>query len=504
MTIRTKKSLYNTIASIFSLMIPSLLSLVLTNQILFNYGSDVNGIFVTINQIIALLVLLEGGFTLATNVALFKPYNEKSFDVANSILSATSKAFNIVGIIYGSVTIILAIMLPNILKSNVANETITQLLLLASLNTLYSFFFEYKLRVLFQTSQQEYVILMINAISSFIGYGFAILAVWMGYSIVIVRIALLVPILLRFPIILYLHKKKFPWVRFNAKPDFKAIKGTVDVFVQKLSDILFFNTPVIVIAIVSGTMYASVYAIYNSIYSLIRNIIYSFVMAPYNAFGQMIVENGKKSIIELFHIYQLIVMVISSILLSTTTILILPFIRVFTKNVNDVNYIDSTIAFLFLISGLLEIIHISSRGILNISGNFKFLKKVVTFAALVNVIISIILTQTIGIYGVIWGTIAGYFVLTPLTVYYTHVKFLECGFQDFISIVIPNVIMSIVMVLISFKLNLQVNNYGDFLLKSILVLAIVSILTVSINFIFNNKLMCRAVSKLLTLKKSTN
>ena len=484
-----------------ALMLPSILALVLTNQIITKYGSDVNGIFVTINQVVAFLVLLEGGFTLATNVALFKPYKEKNYKFANSILSATSKSFNIIGVVFAIIAVLIAVFLPSVLKSNVSNIVITQLMLLASLNTLYSFFFEYKYRVLFQTSQQEYLVLTINAVSSLIGYSLAIVAIQLGYSIVLVRIALLVPIIIRFPTIYYLHHNRFPWVNFNETPNFKAISGTLDVFVQKISDMLFFNTPVIVISIMVGSVFASVYAIYNSIFSLIRNVTYSFVMAPHNAFGQILAESGTKSIIRLFHLYQTIIMMIATILLTTTTIMILPFINLFTQGVNDINYIDANIAFLSLVAGLLEITHISSRGILNISGKFKYLKKIVAISSIINLVVSIILTNFIGIYGAIIGTIVGYLVLTPLTVIYTHKTYLNCGFDEFFKIVIPNIGLSFISVLISRNFEINLENYFEFIILGFIIFSLISIATILINLLFNRRLIIEAKEKILKSKK---
>lgn len=498
--IRTKHSIYNTFASIISLMLPSLLTLILTKLIIAEFGSDINGVFVTINQIVSLLVLLEGGFTLATNVALFKPYISKDYERANSILSATRNAFVIIGLIYGIISIFVAIFLPYFIKSNLSSLIIIQLMLLASVNTLYSFFFEYRYRILFQTAQKEYIIMILNAITSCMGYFLAIMSIKVGFNIIAVRVALIIPVIIKAPILLSLHKKHFPWVDFRVKPDYRAINGTIDVFLQKLSDMLFFNTPVIVISSMSGTIYGSVYAIYNSIYSLIRNVTYSFVMAPYNGFGQLISQNGKFSIVRLFHVYQLIVNMISTTLLTTTTILIIPFIKLYTKGVTDVVYVDNVIALLFLASGLLEIMHISSRGILNISGNFKFMKKIVTIAAGINLLSSLVLTSYIGMYGAITGTIIGYVVLMPVTVYYAHIKYLECGLRDFLKVTLPNICASIIMVILFLNININFDNYLKFFLNSSIILLIVATFILMVNALINKSLLVEAFNKLKSMK----
>lgn len=478
-----------------SLLIPSILALILTNQIIRNYGSDVNGIFVTVNQIANFFILIEGGFTLSANVALFKPYKDRDYQVVNSILSAMRKIFKIIGLVYAILTLVVAIFLPSIIESDVSSGIITSLMILTSLNTVYSFLFEYKYRILFQTSQKEYVISSINAASSLFGYSLAILITQLEMSITVVRLVILIIFVMKLPFVIFYHKKNYPFAKFKNNPDYSAIKGTYDVFIQKLSDMIFFNIPIILISIFSGSIFASVYAIYNSIFSLIRNVNYSFVMAPFNAFGQMINESGKNSIVKIFMMYQLIISIVSSILLTTTTILIIPFIELFTKGVNDVNYVDYNIATLFLIAAFLEISHVPSRGILNVSGNFKILKKIISFSTIFNLFVSIYLTWKYGIHGAIMGTILSYILMSPLVILITHLKYLDCGLRNFFRIYFPNVIVSLLIVWVFRIIDLNIAGYFDFVLKGSFLLLVISIFIVLNSYIFNKILFNNIILK---------
>ncbi|MDD3187693.1 MAG: hypothetical protein PHD02_04430, partial [Bacilli bacterium] len=96
-TDKTKSSLLNAITMILQTGIISILSLVSTNLILTNYGSDFNGVVATANQIINLLLIVEGGFSLAINVALFKPYVNNDTKKIDAIMSASKKIFFKIG-----------------------------------------------------------------------------------------------------------------------------------------------------------------------------------------------------------------------------------------------------------------------------------------------------------------------------------------------------------------------------------------------------------------------
>ena len=87
------------IVRLFSSIIPSALGLILNNLMLSKFGSDVNGVVATIAQVLTFLTLFEGGFTLASNIALYKPYLDNDTFYMNSVLSASRSIYIKVGCI---------------------------------------------------------------------------------------------------------------------------------------------------------------------------------------------------------------------------------------------------------------------------------------------------------------------------------------------------------------------------------------------------------------------
>ena len=97
---KKKNSILTFVTSLILTMLRGVLGLIVTRLILKVYGSDFNGINATANQFINVILLVEGGFTLSTNVALFKPLVTNNKDEVNQILSATSKIFHRVGFVF--------------------------------------------------------------------------------------------------------------------------------------------------------------------------------------------------------------------------------------------------------------------------------------------------------------------------------------------------------------------------------------------------------------------
>lgn len=97
---KTRNSIYNAITSLLLTMLNGLTSIVIIQKIIEVYGSDFNGLNSTVNQLINMLLVVEGGFTLAISVSLFKPLTENDKTQVNSILSASRNIFKKIGLLF--------------------------------------------------------------------------------------------------------------------------------------------------------------------------------------------------------------------------------------------------------------------------------------------------------------------------------------------------------------------------------------------------------------------
>ena len=83
---KNKMSLLNAATAMAMTMVNGLLGIVVTWFVIAEFGDDFNGLNSTANQIVNLLLILEGGFTVASNVALFGPLGRQETDVVNGII----------------------------------------------------------------------------------------------------------------------------------------------------------------------------------------------------------------------------------------------------------------------------------------------------------------------------------------------------------------------------------------------------------------------------------
>jgi len=500
-TDKTRNSVLNAITMILQTGVVSILSLISTNLILKNYGSDFNGVVATASQFINVLLIVEGGFSLAINVALFKPYVNNEKDKINAIMSAAKNIFIKIGLIFLLCGLILSLVYPLFIKSSLDYLTIFLIFMMVVSATGFNLLFVTKSQIMFQVSQREYKYTFFGTIINLIASLSTILLVYLHVNMLFVRLSILLYSIINGIMIMMLYRHDFKNISLKVKPDYEAIKGTKDIMIQKLTSIIYLTTPMIFISTFISTKMASVYAVYYSIYNIIKNFLSSMVSAPTNGFGQLLSSENRENSYKKYQIYEYIVIIAATILLSSVLSVIIPFISLYTRDVLDINYVNTTISILMAVILLLEIVHIPSGNIINVTGNFKVSKKIQIIACTVLVISLLIGGYLYGIYGILIGTIITNIVLAYMEISYTHRKIFNKSIYNFLKKLIINVIVIVLLVSIEKSLLNTLSSYLLFFLTGFIVFIINFIVVILVNIIFFKKDIISLKSLLIEMVK---
>lgn len=481
---RTKKSFLNAIMMVLNTGVLSVLSLISTNLILKNYGSDFNGVVATANQFVNLLLIVEGGFTTAINVALFKPFVKNDTKKINQIMSAAKKTFTKIGLIFLIISIISSLIYPLFIKSGLGYITIFLIFLMVMLGTSYNLIFVIRHQIMFQVSQKEYLYTFYSVIVNVLSSLTTIILAYLKVDMLIIRLFILLYIIINGIVIYILYKNTFKDVKSNEKPDYAAIKGTKDIMVQKLTSVVYMSAPLLFISTFISTKMASVYSVYNSIYNIIKSFLSSMIAAPVNGFGQLLSEGKNEEVYKKFEIYEFIVILVATILISSVLVMIIPFIKLYTASVTDINYVNIWISILLASIVLTEVIHIPSGNIINVTGNFKVAKKIQTIASILLIGLLIIGGYFFNIYGILGATLITNIVLASMEIYYAHIKIFDKSVKSFIIRLSINLIIIIVDFIVFYFVNLNINSYIAFFGIGFVVLIINIIIILFINVLF--------------------
>ena len=107
----------------------------------------------------------------------------------------------------------------------------------------------------------------------------------------------------------------------------------------------------------------------------------------------------------MFNAYEVYNLTLTTALFCICRILILPFLQLYTKGVNDISYIDPWLPGLFAAFYLMHNGRASSANVISIAQRFEATKWRSILESGINVVVSLVLTYKLGIYGVLLGTI---------------------------------------------------------------------------------------------------
>lgn len=485
---KSKKSMLTAVSSLLLTLINGIFSIVVIRLVIKAYGSDFNGLNSTVNQFINMLLVIEGGFTLATTVALFRPFTQHDILKINGILSASRKVFNKIGLFFLLVGTILSIVSVFFLKSDINSVIIFLSFFLTVLSTSFNLSYATKYKIILQTDQKEYISNFIQAGVLFLSQSLTVVFVLLDFHMLWIRIIMVLGTVITSLLIAYTCKKNYDYVNYYEEPLDSEIKGTKDLMMQKITGVIYGTIPVLFMSMTLGTLYVSVYIVYNNVFSLVKNLLYAVVNAPRMGLGKLIAEQPKKYVFKIFQEYEFIIVNSLLYVLTLTTVLIEPFISLYTHDIKDVNYSSATLALLLTLIAFFEIIHIPSGNIINMAGKFRIGKTIQTIAAVSLVISMVIFYWFFGFNGVLSGVLLTAILLAIMEIYYVYIIYFKESLLSYLKFIIPLIVISMVVVVAELALSWSLDSYLKLFVYACFIGIINMVIFILVNLIINRKM----------------
>lgn len=485
---RTKKTFLNAGAGIVSLGVTGLVSLFVNRLIILKLGSDYNGVNATVNQVLSVLSLLEGGFTLASLVALYGPYAQKDHDKINVILSTSKSVFRRIGLQTAFLGVSISFFLPFFIKSDLSYSKLMLIFLISFLPQAFNYSIVLNYRLLFQAAQREYIVVLIQLLCTVISQLLVIITLFLLPNILIIRLISAVSIILSGVLIIYTAKRQFAYLDTSKLPNRALIKGTKEVFISNITSFLYSSSTVLFLSFAVGTKATSIYSVYYSILFLVMNVIYSVLRAPQSSLGEIISQDDTDKVYGVFEVYEHITIILVCIFMSVTYALMLPFVSMYTIGIKDTNYINELLPSLMIVTAILELIHIPSGLSINLYGDFKAVKNIQLISCFLIIILSLIGGIIWGMYGVIVAKLITALFLSVTEVTYAHTRVFKKQVLGYLLRLAANISAAVMLgIYLNKYAQLRVTSYYTFLLQGLFCMMISIIFIFSVNFIFFRK-----------------
>lgn len=466
-----------------------------------HYGSSVNGLISSISQFLSFITLLELGVGAVVQSALYKPLAQKDKSEISTIIVSAEKFFKRIAYIFAAYIFALVILYPIIVNDKFDWAFTAILIVVISVSTFAQYYFGITYQMLLNADQCAYiqfvvqtVMLILNAIATFVMAA-------LGIDVIILKITTSFIFLLR-PIIFSVYAKKHYDIDKNIKFKGEPIKQKWNGLAQHLASVVLNSTDVVVLTLFSTLENVSIYYVYHSVVNGVKTLITTFTNSVQATIGDMIAREEHKTLDEFFSKFEWMIHTLVTVLFACTGILILPFIKVYTANINDVNYYLPVFAICITAAQASYCLRLPYNIVVLAAGHYKQTQTSAIIEAALNIVISIVLVNKYGLIGVAIGTLIAMLYRTIYFVFYLKRNIMNRKIRNFVMHCIVDVVTVILSYLATSFITITEITFMAWIFMALKVGTISLVVALIVNLLFYFKQTMSVFSKLIK-KKTT-
>lgn len=484
---KNKITLLNIISSVVLQLITIVSQFILPKLILIYFGSDVNGLISSLNQFLNFITLMEGGITGVILANLYSPLEKKDMYKVSSILTTANKFYKKIGFIYIIYTFILGILYPLISYTDFSFTYIFVLTLILSLNLFIQYMFAVTTKTLLNADKKVYIINFTQSIILILNLILSYLSVKIYPSVHLLKFISGILYFLQ-PIIFNFYVRKNYNVQYNSEIDNRLINQRWNGFAINVAAFIHQGTDIAILTFFTNLETISIYSVYTLVTSGLKQIINAISSAISPTIGRIYASNNSRELNDKLDLYEYINNMLVFFLFSVASLLITPFVLLYTKGINDANYYHPFFGYLILISEALYLIKNPHLNLAYSANKFKEITKPAYVEAFLNIIISLLLVKRFGLIGVALGTLIAMLYRTIKQISFTT-KIIENRKQVLFykKIVIFIVVSTIGIIICNMVYPLNIISVFNWIIAGIIYSIIFIILYIIISIIFFKK-----------------
>lgn len=401
----------NTISSLALQLVSIVSGFIVPRLILQSYGSEVNGLINSITQFLAIIAFLELGVGAVIESSLYKPLAKKDDEEISKIVVSGQKFFSRLATILLVYVLILMVIYPLLAKSDFGFLYTATMILVISISSFAQYYFGIVNSLLITANQRGYFSYNIQTITLILNTIACFILIKLGASIHIVKLTTSLIYLFR-PILLSLYVKKNYNINWNIKYSGEPIKQKWNGVAQHIAAVVLNGTDNIVLTLFSGLNSVSIYSVYNMVTYGIRILVVYSTSGIQSLMGNMLAKKEIKKLTDVFRWVEWGVHTLTSYIFGVATVMIIPFVEVYTIGINDANYIQHTFAILMILANAGCCYRLPYNLMILAGGYYQQTQRNYIIAAILNISISVILVSRFGLIGVAIGTLVAMFYQT--------------------------------------------------------------------------------------------
>lgn len=494
---KNKILLYNSISPLIFQVITIICGFILPKLILEHFGSTINGLVNSISQFLGVIAFLELGVGAVVKSALYKPLADNDNIQISKIVNSANVFFRKLGYILLIYVIALIIIYPALIDSQLSFAFIATLIVAISIRSFAQYFFGIVNRLLLVADQKAYIqynaqtlAVLVNTFSCFglIKLDASIQIVYGVTSLIF----LIQPFLIHIYVIKHYNISK--QILYKGE---EPIEQKWNGVAQHVSALILDSSDIIVLSMFSTLENVSIYSVYMLVVKGIKQLCLSLINGIQAVIGNLWAKKDIKTLQKTFYWSEWVIHTITVIVFSVTTVLIVPFVKLFTSNINDLNYIQPRFAVLAVLANALYCLSLPYLMLILAAGHYKQTQYKFIITALLNIMISLLCVESMGIEGVAIGTLGAMIFQLIWMLSYSNKKLMKLSLKNSIKLIITDIMEYVIILFLGFilKEKININTYFDWIYLAIMILGMTVVIVPMINYIFNKKLVESIVKK---------
>lgn len=397
----------NAISSLLLQVVNIVVGFVVPHALIGTYGSEVNGLVTSLTQFVSYIQLVEAGISSAAVFQLYSPIARGDTVEASRVVSAARTFYYKSGAAFTALVLALACLYPVFVRvEGIGSPGVFVLVLALGATGFLDFFTLAKYRVLLMATQRNWVIQLASIVYKALYTAVVLVGTFAGVSVVALFVIAILPIVVRTLILIAYARRSYPDIDFSADAKGLKLDQRWDAFFLQVLGAVQSGAPTIIATFVLGDLsLVSVFSVYMLVANGLQNAINSLSQGTQASFGDVIARGQDDVLRRSFREFQALAYGLSGVACGVGVALIVPFVRLYTADIADVNYVYPLVGVLCMLNVLL--FHLKTpQGLLVISaGLYRDTRAQTTAQTFILLAGSIGLGMAFGMPGILAGII---------------------------------------------------------------------------------------------------
>lgn len=483
----SNRSLYlkrNTVWSLILQITTVVCGFILPKFILGAFGSEANGLINSVTNFLGFISLCELGVGAVIPANLYRPIAENDMDKISAVMASAQRFYRTVAFILAAYVLILIGFYPFLVSDKFSFLYTASIIIIIAASSFARYFFGIICNLLLKSYQKQYVSFALEVATIVANLLFSIILIKCGFDLIIVKLVSSLVFISR-PLILTFYVKKHYKLNLKIKYDKEPIKQKWNGITHQIALVVQEKSGAVILTMFSTLSNVSVYAVYYMIVNGIKSVLSSLTIGVSSFLGDILAKDETENLKKSFSKFEWITHTVSTYLFSVAGILLVPFVKVYTKGLADSDiYITPLFSALICIAFAIGCIQLPYSTLTQVAGHFKQTQQSAVIESALNIVISVLAVLKFGLAGVAIGALISllYKLLYLSTYLMKNIIFIKP--INFAKQILVDIISAALMVLSATWLEMKAVSLRACIMLGLPVALICLIISLVINLIF--------------------